>query len=113
MQSRFRAVRRAPNCPRYRTFSTPDREENGVRLRPMEARRRRGSANDRPSACAPPRRGGVLIYCSDFKCSHSVGRRRTLSDLEEKFVCTVCGKRGADVRPDFNWDKRGALTKSY
>jgi hypothetical protein len=22
-----------------------------------------------------------------------------LSDLEERFVCTVCGPRGADVRP--------------
>ena len=24
-----------------------------------------------------------------------------LSDLEERFVCTVCGHRGADVRPLF------------
>jgi len=23
------------------------------------------------------------------------------SDLEPRFVCTACGKRGADVRPDF------------
>jgi hypothetical protein len=29
-----------------------------------------------------------------------------LSDLEDKFVCTTCSKRGADVRPDFNWDKK-------
>jgi hypothetical protein len=27
-----------------------------------------------------------------------------LSDLEEKFTCTACGKRGADVRPDFDWN---------
>jgi hypothetical protein len=26
-------------------------------------------------------------------------------DLEPKFVCQACGRRGADVRPDFNWDK--------
>jgi len=26
-----------------------------------------------------------------------------LSDLEDKFTCTACGKRGADVRPDFDW----------
>jgi len=31
-----------------------------------------------------------------------------LSDLEDKFVCTVCGQRGADVRPDFGWDKKRA-----
>ena len=28
-----------------------------------------------------------------------------LSDLESKFVCTVCGNKGADVRPDWDWDK--------
>ena len=26
-----------------------------------------------------------------------------LSDLEPRFACKACGKRGADVRPDFNW----------
>jgi hypothetical protein len=29
-----------------------------------------------------------------------------MSDLEDKFTCTECGRRGADVRPDFNWDKK-------
>jgi hypothetical protein len=29
-----------------------------------------------------------------------------LSDLEPRFVCTACEKRLADVRPDFNWDKK-------
>jgi hypothetical protein len=28
-----------------------------------------------------------------------------LSDIEPRFVCKACGKRGADVRPD--WQKRG------
>ena len=28
-----------------------------------------------------------------------------LSDIEDRFTCTACGKRGADVRPDFNWNK--------
>jgi hypothetical protein len=28
-----------------------------------------------------------------------------LSDLELRFTCQACGTRGADVRPDFNWDK--------
>jgi len=27
-----------------------------------------------------------------------------LSDIEDCFTCTTCGKR-SDVRPDFNWDK--------
>ena len=27
-----------------------------------------------------------------------------LSDLEPRFACTVCNKRGADVRPNFNWN---------
>jgi hypothetical protein len=56
---------------------------------------------------------GLLIYCSDYKCSHLVtmsGDRWSddirLSDLEPQFVCSACGKRGADVRPDFNWNKQ-------
>jgi hypothetical protein len=55
---------------------------------------------------------GLLVYCSDYKCSHSIAISADrwaddvrLSDLEERFVCKGCGKRGADVRPDFNWNK--------
>jgi hypothetical protein len=52
---------------------------------------------------------GVLIYCSDYHCSHStllVDANRwpdgvRLSDIEQQFVCKACGARGADVRPDF------------
>ena len=52
---------------------------------------------------------GVLIYCSDYQCSHSKAISADqwpdhvrLSDLEARFICKACGKRGADVRPDFN-----------
>jgi hypothetical protein len=55
---------------------------------------------------------GVLIYCADYRCSHSVALSADrwsddlrLSDVEPQFVCGACGKRGADVRPDFNWGK--------
>src|SRR5262249_44504938 len=55
---------------------------------------------------------GILIYCADYHWSHSqaVSADRwpddaRLSDLEPRFVCNVCGKRGADVRPDFNWNR--------
>jgi hypothetical protein len=27
-----------------------------------------------------------------------------LSDMEPLFACQVCGQKGADVRPDFDWD---------
>jgi hypothetical protein len=54
---------------------------------------------------------GVLIYCSDHKCSHwtSLSADRwpddvRLSDLEPLFVCQACGRRGADVRPNFDWE---------
>ena len=56
---------------------------------------------------------GMLVYCSDYRCSHSITLSADrwsddvrLSDLEPLFTCTACGKRGADVRPDFNWDKK-------
>jgi hypothetical protein len=52
---------------------------------------------------------GLLIYCADYRCSHSLaigGDRRPddlkLSDIEPRFICGACGHRGADVRPEFN-----------
>ena len=36
-----------------------------------------------------------------------------LSDIEARFICKACGKRGADVRPDFNWDKKPAGMMGY
>jgi hypothetical protein len=55
---------------------------------------------------------GLLIYCSDYRCSHSTaicGDRWPddvrLSDLEPKFTCQVCGHKGADVRPNFGWEE--------
>lgn len=52
---------------------------------------------------------GVLVYCSDYRCSHwtRLGAERwaddvRLSDIEPCFICGACGRRGADVRPD--WD---------
>ena len=55
----------------------------------------------------------VLIYCSDFRCSHSVEMLADhwpndvrLSDIESRFVCTACGRKGADVRPHPGWGKR-------
>ena len=56
---------------------------------------------------------GILVYCADYRYSHSLTMRGDswpdavrLSDIEHRFVCEVCGKRGADVRPDFNWNRR-------
>jgi hypothetical protein len=36
-----------------------------------------------------------------------------LSDLEPRFVCKACGKRGADIRPDFNWDRTAVGGMGY
>lgn len=56
---------------------------------------------------------GVLVYCADYRCSHSVTLNADcwpddlrLSDLEPRFICQSCGRRGADVRPDFNWNAK-------
>jgi hypothetical protein len=54
---------------------------------------------------------GLLIYCSDLRCSHSTTLSADrwpddvrLSDLELLFACQACGERGADVRPNFDWE---------
>jgi hypothetical protein len=63
---------------------------------------------------------GVLIYCADYRCSHSIALsadpwpdKVRLSDLEPRFICTACGKRGADVRPDFYWNKPPIAAMGY
>lgn len=55
----------------------------------------------------------VIVFCADHKCSHSVllnadrwADNVRLSDVEGQFVCKGCGKRDADVRPDFPKGKR-------
>ena len=54
----------------------------------------------------------LLVYCAGYQCSHSIAISADdppddarLSDIEERFTCRVCGKRGADVWPDFNWSR--------
>jgi hypothetical protein len=58
---------------------------------------------------------GVLIYCSDYKCSHSIEMSADrwpddvrLSDIEPRFTCQACGHRGADIRPNFGWVEEAA-----
>jgi hypothetical protein len=63
---------------------------------------------------------GLLVYCSDYRCSHSIAisgdpwpDEMRLSDLELRFVCSACGKRGADVRPDFHWQGKPTGMMGY
>jgi hypothetical protein len=46
---------------------------------------------------------GLLIYRSDYRCSHWIAIWRPmaelgLSNLEPRFTCQACGRRGTDVR---------------
>jgi hypothetical protein len=63
---------------------------------------------------------GVLIYCADYRCSHSiaVSGDRWPDDVrcpifEPRFVCGACGHCGADVRPDFSWNKVPVKAMGY
>ena len=58
----------------------------------------------------------IIVHCGDYKCGHSVTMYPALwpdnvrlSDLEERFVCTVCGKRVAEVRPKFSQAEWGPV----
>jgi hypothetical protein len=51
---------------------------------------------------------GVLVYCGNYRCSHWSTTNvdqwpddLRLSDLEPRFTCKACGRKGADVRPNF------------
>ena len=55
----------------------------------------------------------LLVSCADYRCSHSIAiggdgwpEVIRLSDIEARFVCRACGKRGADVRPEFSWNRK-------
>ncbi|EHR03212.1 hypothetical protein [Bradyrhizobium sp. WSM471] len=55
---------------------------------------------------------GVLVHCGNFRCRRHVAvsadvwpDHLRLSDIEGRFVCSACGGRGADVRPD--WSTKG------
>jgi hypothetical protein len=62
----------------------------------------------------------VPTYCADYQCSHSIAVSADqwpddlrLSDIEPQFECSACGKRGADIRPDFNWNKQPVKAMGY
>jgi hypothetical protein len=55
---------------------------------------------------------GIVVYCQDYRCSHNIEvpadrwpDHMRPSDIESRFVCEACGRRGADVRPDFTRGK--------
>jgi hypothetical protein len=57
---------------------------------------------------------GILVYYANYRCSHSIEMSAEqwpddvrLSDIEPRFVCKACGKRGADVRPHFEPARMG------
>jgi hypothetical protein len=63
---------------------------------------------------APAGPTGILVYCADYRCSHSIEMPADqwpddvrLSDIEPRFVCKACGKRGAEVRPHFTPARMG------
>ena len=108
-----------------RTRHTVDRLLTPTRVAASQSRKSAGSWGMRPQkiTLGEMRESGVcglLIYCSDYRCSHYIaisGDRWPddvrLSDLEPKFTCSACGKRGTDIRPDFHWDKPVALSRGY
>jgi hypothetical protein len=60
----------------------------------------------------------ILVYRTDYHCSHSIEMSAEqwpdqvrLSDIEPRFVCKACGKRGADVRPHFEPARRGTANR--
>jgi hypothetical protein len=68
----------------------------------------------------PDRHPGLLntVSCADYRCSHSIAMSADqwdddvrLSDIEPRFVCKACGKRGAEIRPHFAAARKGPPIK--
>jgi hypothetical protein len=65
-------------------------------------------------------RARSVFYYADHRCSHFVAISadrwpddRRLSDIEPRFICPACGKRGADVQPDSNRKKMPVRMMGY
>ena len=63
---------------------------------------------------------GLIVYCADYRCSHSIAISGDswpddvrLSTSKIGSSARASGKRGADVRPDFNWDKKPVRVMGY
>jgi hypothetical protein len=62
---------------------------------------------------------GILVCCADYTCSHSIAQCGPLAGRSPAlrsraaFICKACGKRGADVRPDFNWSRTAVRQWGY
>jgi hypothetical protein len=61
---------------------------------------------------------GLIVYCTDCRCSHSVAISGDpweddvrLSDIEPRFTCRACGQKGADVRPNFDWEPEARASR--
>ena len=57
----------------------------------------------------------VLVYCRDHKCGHHGVMNADkwpdhlrLSDVEPRLTCSVCGKKGSEIRPDFPQTRMGS-----
>ena len=51
----------------------------------------------------------LLVYCGSINCNHSatldagwLADDAILLELDRRVVCTACGHRGAEVRPDWS-----------
>ena len=80
----------------------------GIKLSP--ATREIGLLRRNSDSDARERHAWSPAFRADYRGSHSVaisGDPRPddvrSSDIAAQFVCRACGKRDADVRPDFNW----------
>jgi hypothetical protein len=65
------------------------------------------------SGCA-----GAAFCCADYRCGHRCSGEHwpddlLLSDIEPRFVRQACRKRGADVRSDFNWNRKQVSVMGY
>jgi len=72
-------------------------------------------------------RAACVYRCVAIRCGHDFstsypwkavhprcgGAVSGSGDLERTHRRVACGKRGADVRPDFNWDKASDKAMSY
>ena len=94
-----------------RAFEALLRQSDKGRKSRLMQRQQKITLGEMRSTNGPTR---LIVYCSDFQCSHSVvidaapwGDEVRLSDLEPKFTCRACGRRGADVRPLFEKARMG------
>jgi len=86
-----------------------------IRQLPVRPERHHGVDRQRKIIFGEKGVRGLLVYCADYRCSHSIAISgdRWPDDLRYPTLRIVSPVRPAAIGPDFNWKRQPVATMGY